>query len=322
MDYELCADTRRLSRREWLEMRRNGIGGSDAAAILGLNAYSSPTTVYYDKAGRLPEADDTEAMRQGRDLEAYVARRFEESTGKKVRRRNAMLRSKKWPFMLADLDRVVIGENAGLECKTTSVLNKSDFEAGEIPPPYYVQCCHYMAVCGFPRMYLAVLVLNRGFYWFTIERDDAEISALAETERAFWENNVLAGVPSAVDGSDATRRALDAIYPRRNDGGDTVNLLHREAAVKRLFEIQAKIKGLERDEAAVKNQLIADLGGAAHGLCGAYGIEYAARQRVSIDRHKLEQDFPDAYAACAAVTESRTFRLTTTKHKEGEHHDE
>ena len=79
-----------LSREEWLKMRKEGLGGSDAGAVCGLNPYASPMSVYQDKTSPAISDQDNEPMRQGRDLEDYVARRFTEATGLKVRRSNAM----------------------------------------------------------------------------------------------------------------------------------------------------------------------------------------------------------------------------------------
>ena len=91
-----------ITREEWLEYRRSGIGGSDASTIVGLNPFSSPYYLFCDKMGALPEKEDTEAMRQGRDLEQYVAERWMERTGKRVKRNNTMWRSTIWPWMLAE----------------------------------------------------------------------------------------------------------------------------------------------------------------------------------------------------------------------------
>ena len=104
-----------MPRQEWLVLRRTGIGGSDAAAVVGLSAWATPYTVYMDKLGLLPEKEDTESMRQGRDLEEYVAKRFQEQTGKKVRRCNYMILNPRYPFALADIDFRIVSENAGLE---------------------------------------------------------------------------------------------------------------------------------------------------------------------------------------------------------------
>ena len=178
--------TRSMSRQAWLAERRKTIGGSDAAGIVGLSRYATPYTVWADKTGRLPEQEDNEAMRQGRELEEYVAKRWEEATGKRVRRSNALLYNPSYPFAHADIDRTVLGEDAGLECKTTSALNLRQFRNVEFPEQYYVQCVHYLAVTGCQRWYLAVLVFGRGFFTFTLERDQAEIDALMAAEERFW----------------------------------------------------------------------------------------------------------------------------------------
>ncbi len=109
--------TLNMTHEEWLQRRKTGIGGSDAGAICGLNPYVSPMGVYLDKISTETTDLDNEAMRQGRDLEEYVARRFMEATGLKVRRSNMMYRNSRYPFMLADVDRFIVGEDAGLECK-------------------------------------------------------------------------------------------------------------------------------------------------------------------------------------------------------------
>ena len=74
-----------MKREDWLKLRKNGIGGSDAGAVCGLNPYTSPMAVYRDKTTDVLDLSDNEAMRQGRDLEEYVAQRFTEETGMKVR---------------------------------------------------------------------------------------------------------------------------------------------------------------------------------------------------------------------------------------------
>lgn len=174
-----------LSHEDWLGYRRKGLGGSDASTVCGLNPYSSKLTLWADKTGRLPEKEDNEAMRTGRDLEQYVASRFEEATGKRVHRKNAMFAHDKYDFITANVDREVVGENAGLECKTTSAYARSDFENGEVPLNYLCQCRHYMNVMGYDKMYLAVLVMGRAFYWFEIPYDKAEGDALLKMEIDF-----------------------------------------------------------------------------------------------------------------------------------------
>ena len=119
--------TKNMDRNEWLKIRKTGLGGSDAGAVCGLNPHVSPMAVYRDKVSDETDMGDNEAMRQGRDLEEYVAQRFTEETGLKVRRSNKMYRSTEYPWMIADVDRMVAGGGAGLECKTVSVYKKDQW---------------------------------------------------------------------------------------------------------------------------------------------------------------------------------------------------
>lgn len=119
--------------------------------------------VFILKTGQVVKDFDNEVMRQGRDLEDYVAGRFMEATGKKVRRNNFMMASKEFPFLLADIDREVVGENAILECKTTSPYAKDKWADGAIPINYELQCHHYMMVTGAEKCYIACLIFSTDF---------------------------------------------------------------------------------------------------------------------------------------------------------------
>lgn len=118
--------TKNMDREEWLRIRKTGLGGSDAGAVCGLNPYVSPMAVYRDKVSDETELEDNEAMRQGRDLEEYVAQRFMEETGLKVRRSNKMYRSVEYPWMIADVDRMVAGGGAGWSARRSAPTIKTD----------------------------------------------------------------------------------------------------------------------------------------------------------------------------------------------------
>ena len=157
-----------MSREEWLKERKKSLGGSDMGAVLGLNKYRSPYTVWAEKTGRIGEEPENEAMRIGRDLEPYVASRFEEVSRKGVRRMNYLLRREDCPHLHANIDRQILGESSGLECKTASALNLKRYKGGDFPESYYAQCVTYLAVTGWARWYLAALVLGKGFYCYQI----------------------------------------------------------------------------------------------------------------------------------------------------------
>ena len=302
-----------ITHEQWLEYRRTGIGGSDAATVVGLNPYSSLYTLYNDKLGLLPPKDETEAMRQGHDLEQYVADRWMEATGKTCRRNNYMWRSTAWPYMLADIDREVVGENAGLECKTTSVYNKADLEHGEVPLNYYVQCQHYMAVMGFDRMYLAVLVLNRGFYHFVIERNPEEMTALIDAEKAFWEEYVEPQTPPPLDGSDSTMDTLAKLHPDAHPDG--VCPLSRSAAadLAAIEELTVQRKDLDAAIRAAKARVMAELGDLPAGVCDGWQVSWKPQTRTTTDTVRLRREHPEIFSQYAKTTTSRVFRLKHTK---------
>lgn len=279
-----------MSHDEWLMHRQKSIGGSDASAIIGLNRWSSPYSVWADKLGKLPAKEDNEAMRQGRDLEFYVAQRFTEATGKKVRRENNILINPQYPFAHANVDRMVVGEDAGLECKTTSALNMKNFKNGAFPDTYYVQCVHYMMVTGCTKWYLAVLVLNKEFMVFEIERDEDEINALAESEEAFWKC-VQDNTPPMADGADSTTNTLSILYPESND--ETVNLFAYEKDLQQYMALTAQIKELEKMKDEAANRVKAFLGEAGKGETDNYRVTWTSSTRSTFDSKRFAQEHQD-----------------------------
>lgn len=301
-----------MSREEWLELRRHGIGGSDAAAIVGLSKWASPYTVWADKTGRLPDKPDTEAMRQGRDLEEYVAQRFSEATGKRVKRCNAILYNPAYPHSHADVDRMIVGENAGLECKTTSTLDVKQFLGVEFPEKYYAQCVHYMAITGADRWYLAVLVLGKEFHVYTLERDEAEIRALMDAETAFWEQYVETDTPPAADGAESTTDAIRTIY---SDSSQSICILFgRETLLEEYMALKSQSKALDARIAEIQNTIMEDMQDAERGECGAYTVIWKAQERETFQRKEFEKAHPEInLAEYCRVSKSRPFKVTENK---------
>ena len=282
--------TKGMARREWLERRRHSIGGSDAAAIVGLNRWSTPYMVWADKTGKLLEKPDNEAMRQGRDLEQYVAERFMEATGKRVRQEHAILYNPLYPFAHADIDRWVIGENAGLECKTTSVLNLRQFKNGDYPAHYYVQCIHYMAVTGAERWYVGVLIFQQGFYVFEIERDETEIQTLMEQEAAFW-NLVKADTPPPVDGAPMTTETLTGLYSEGKK--DICELFGRGALLREYQKLKGERKVLERRMEEIKQTVMEEMQECETGVCGPFTVYWNTQKRRSFDSKRFLTEHPE-----------------------------
>ncbi|MGI6361476.1 MAG: YqaJ viral recombinase family protein [Bacillota bacterium] len=302
-----------MTHDEWLAARKKGLGGSDAAAILGLNPYETPYSVWADKLDLLPEKEDNESMRQGRDLEDYVAKRFCEETGKKVRRNNKIIHSKDYPWALANVDRMIVGENAGLECKTTATLNLKQFAKGEYPATYYCQCVHYMAVTGADKWYLAVLVLGKQFHVFEIERDEKEIESLMSEEGSFWKDYVETETPPGVDGLDPTGEALEFIY-RESDEEGAIDLFGRGELLSDYFDLAAEIKDKKQQQELIKQTLQQELGALEVGITDGYKVTWKPQTRNSLDKGLLLEKYPDLdISDCLKTSTSRVMRIREVK---------
>jgi putative phage-type endonuclease len=300
--------TKDMPHEEWLEHRRKRIGGSDASAIIGMNKYSSAYTVWADKLGKIPPKEDNETMRLGRDLEDYVAKRFTEATGKKVRRENNILINPDIPFAHANVDRMIVGEDAGFEAKTTSVLNLSKFKNGEYPENYYVQCVHYLMVTGCKRWYLGVLVLGVGFKRYVIERDEGEIEALRKSEEDFWEYVKSGNAPMA-DGSDSTSETLRSIYPESN--GDTVSLMAFEGDLRQYMTLKSLEDDVKKQKEEVANRIKDFMKEASKGETNTFKVSWVSSIRSTFDHKRFAEDNPgvnltDYYKS----TPTRTFKVT------------
>ena len=300
-----------MSREDWLRLRRKGIGGSDAAGIAGLSKWSTPYTIWLDKTHRAVEKEETEPLRQGRDLEGYVAERFAEATGKKIRKKNAVLRSTVYPWAQANVDRLIVGENAGLECKTTAALDLRKFHDVEFPEQYYAQCLHYLAVTGADRWYLAVLVLGREFHTYVLERDEEEISALMRIEEKFWELVTEDRAP-APNGSDADTEAITAIY--RESREDTVELFGREEMLNERAELIRQQKELDARIAEIENTIKQDMQDAERGEIGRFRVSWKTQTRKTFQAKEFARAHPEvALDPFYRESVSRPFKITETK---------
>lgn len=317
-----------MTREDWLKERRNSIGGSDVGALLGLNRYRSPYTVWAEKSGLLPEQPDNEAMRQGRDLEDYVAKRFAERSGKQVTRYNYLLRNPDCPHLHANIDRRILGEKSGLECKTASALNMKVYAGGQFPESYYAQCVSYLAVTGWERWYLAALVLNKAFFVYqltTVEDDKtpewcdgsvyvpkSEIEALKSLASDFWERYVETRTPPPVDGSDSTTESIKGFLGK--DNGSEVELFGREGSLAAYFQLMDTKKGIEQQMEEIKQMLMLDMGGASKGRCGAYKISWSGQERRTLDAGKVKKLYPGIdLDSCYKTTYVRPFKITEEK---------
>ena len=296
-----------LSKEDWLQYRKRGIGGSDAGAVCGLNPYRTAMQVYLDKTSGSVAETDNEAMRQGREFEDYVARRFMEATGKKVRRANFMYYDEHHPFMLADVDRLVVGENAGLECKTVSPYMAEKWEDGNIPLSYQVQCHHYMSVCNADAWYIAALIYGREFKFQKIERDEGVIADLVRIEKEFWENHVLRKELPPPDGSKLADKVIADCFPE--SGGDPVPLTGFDEKLGRRQELSESIERLDMEKRQIEQELKLYLGEAEIAENEHYRVSWKPVCSSRLDTEKLRAECPEVYARYQKTIQSRRFTV-------------
>ncbi len=311
----MAKSTLEMSRQEWLLSRKKGIGGSDASAILGFNPWKSAFELYIDKTSDQLQEIDNEAIHWGNVLEDIVADEFTRRTGKKVRRRNQTFIHPKYDFMIANIDRDVVGEKALLECKTTNAYNSDAWEGDNIPPMYICQLQHYMAVLDYDKAYIAVLIGGQKFVWKELQRDDEFIELMIEREKDFWENHVLAGVPPEIDGSKSATELLNKMYPE--DDGSTIMLKSDEAEmlIEAIESIKSEVKEKQVLQKEYENKLKLMIGEAETGVTPKFEVRYKTYERQSIDTRLLKKELPNI---AEKYTKQSIYRRLTIKQVEQE----
>lgn len=284
---------KRDSREEWLELRKKYIGGSDAASVCGLNEYQSPYALWCEKAGITPSFEGNLRTRIGTELEPIIAKLFEDETGKKVQNCNFSLVNDQYPWAMADVDRMVVGEDALLEIKSTSALNLKHYKSGDYPARFYVQVMHYLAVTGKQKAYLAVLIGNSDFKIFEIQRDEDEISALMDAEKKFYEY-MTTNMPPPIDGSESTREAIQAVQGEApEEEPEPIDLTEQRHMLDTLMELESAIAQMEEQKESIRNQLIQIIGPAWRGDCEGYSVSYKPQTRKTFDWKKLQKSYPN-----------------------------
>lgn len=302
-----AVSTKEMGRAEWLQLRKSGIGGSDASAILGFNKWKSAFQLYIEKTSDFVEEIDNEFVYWGNVLEDLVAQEFSKRTEKKVQRVNRMLRHSDYPFMTANLDRRVVGEKAILECKTTSTYNKDAWEGDDIPAAYICQLQHYLAVTGFEKAYIAVLIGGNNFVWKEVERDDEFIDLMIEREKDFWENHVLANVPPPIDGTPSAAEFISKMFPQ-DDGSAIMLDSQMNTIIEALNAIKDEEKRLKETKLLYENQIKRALETAAEGHTHSYRVSYKTVVSNRVDTKRLKEEQPEIYERY--VKESASRRLT------------
>lgn len=309
--FEIIADTRELTHDEWLELRRTGLGGSDAGAVMNMNPYSSAFMIALDKQGKAPPKAETAAMKHGRRMEPVIRREFpsifSEETGITPETFSSpwMYRSKIYPWMIANIDGVVRMPEGGfttadnihlegiglLECKATS--SEKGWEDDSVPDMYYCQVTHYMTVLGMQWAIVAVLILNRVEY--RIVPLNIEFQAkLIEAEQNFWTDFIEKGELPAPTGTEGEDEYLETLFPFQSE---IVKPLppDMEALGERYLELTAQEAEIASEKEKIKAQYKLAIGEAKVGIVGGIEATWSRFARKQFDKERFDRDYPHIY---------------------------
>jgi putative phage-type endonuclease len=303
----IAIPTKNLTHDQWLNLRYDGLGGSDVAAAMGLSKFKTPTELYLEKVERHDSFEGNAATEWGVRLEDVVARAYAEKTGERIRNRHAILKNPDMPWLFANVDRLVVGKKKGLEVKTASLYTLNEWgEDGsdEVPDYYKTQAYDYMLVTGLRVWDFAVLIGGSDFRTYTVEFDQRIADRIIEETRAFWYDHVLTQTPPPPVNLDDVRR----IY--RKDAGSEIEADdYVSFDYGRLLDIKAQIKDLTAQENAIKTALGAFMGDHAVLTLGDKKLATFKNQpTVRVDPKLLKSEFPDVYEAVAKTTDSRVLR--------------
>lgn len=319
-------DTTKFSREEWLKLRTTGIGGSDAGAIMGLNKYATPLSVYLAKK-ELSSFSGNSATEWGNILEDPVRQKAKEELGIEIETVPGMFTSKDNAFMNANFDGLVYIEGekeiagvkasglGGHEIKTSRTGD--GFTSDEIPDSYYCQVQHYMAVTGIKFFVLTVFIFDKyeGRH-YVIPRNDEFIANLIKAESEFWETNVLANNPPAPTGNENEADLLKSL-PMAEEielPKECATLLEEKA------EIDSRIKELQGESEAIKERILMAMANLSSGsetatrttaTCGSWKITFNTQVSKRVDTAALKK--AGIYDNYVKDSVSKVMRITKAK---------
>ncbi len=302
-----------MDKLEWLKERQCGIGGSDVGAILGVNRYKTPFEVYIEKTEPIEEVKDQfESAYWGDQLEEIVAKEFEKRTSKKVRRDRKHYKHKDYPFMVANIDRRVVGENAILECKTANQYLTNEWQEDEVPASYLLQVQHYLFVTGAEVGYIAVLIGGQKFIWKEVQRDEELIQMIIEAEKTFWKM-VEDKTPPALDGSSAAEKYLKEKYKEAETDKSVELGFEYKEKIKSYLEMKEQLKNFEVQVKELENQIKAEIGKAEYAYAPGYSLSWKNILSNRVDSKKLKSEFPQVYEKVVKESISRKFNIKEDK---------
>lgn len=314
----VVADTTDMTRTDWLAHRRAGIGGSDAAAIVGMSRWTSPFELYLDKVGALDDTDAaSEAAEWGTLLEPIIRDRAATRLDVTIDASKLLLAHETRPWQLANIDGDIPDWDAIYEGKTASAWLASEWVDDQVPDAYVLQGQHYLAVTGRARVVFAVLIGGQRLEIRVVERDAELIDHLISLETEFWQR-VEDRTPPQPDGSKACTDLLAHLYDVTPDLVRTVEgaeLVEVEELLTARAAAAAEAKAAEVAKTEAENRLKA-MCADAEVLATPAGtplFTWKEQSRRGLDTTALKAAHPAIAAEFETVTSFRKIHIPKRK---------
>lgn len=286
---------------EWLEARKKGIGGSDVGKICGLSNYGSPLSVWVDKTGYIKkEKVDNRFTKWGKILEPVIANEFANEKvlpdNLKLFNSDALFQSREYPFMLANIDRLILDENNNivsfLECKTASEYRRDEFDEA-IPDEYMLQIQHYMSVLDVEYCYIAYLIGGSDFGYQKIARDDGIINDVINIESEFWK---LVETNSMPEASWNDGNALQEMFGKTKAESLIISPddIEKLEVINSYNEKKTELSALEKEVETLKNQVCQIIG--EYEECNAGRFEIKWKPVNQFDEEVVKEKYKEDYA--------------------------
>lgn len=306
------AEVTESPRLRWLRDRQQGIGGSDAAATVGLSPWVTPYDLYLDKTEPIADTEPSEPMLWGTLLEPVIRQRYCDVTGRTVVVPSGMFRHPEYDWCLATLDGHTVDGERIFEAKTgRDSEGWGDAGSDEVPDHYALQVQHYMAVTGIGVTDVAVLFGGSDFRIYTVDADSHVQSMLLDAEAEFWERVQRRDPPDPVTAGDVRRR-----WRRASIAGMVDAEPDDVAAWEELLFLRGTIADLETEketlETKLKSRIRDSEGIQADGKPLATWKNAKGAKRFDVSRFKTEH--PDLFDLYLTESEgSRRFLLKQPK---------
>lgn len=248
------------SHEEWLEMRRLGIGSSDAPAVCNASKWGTPASVWANKVWHV-EVEETQEMKIGKLMEPLIAGLYERETGRTLTT-CPMLQSKDRPWQLANLDRVTEdGDQRPVELKNSNSPNWGTTGSDAVPVGYFIQVHHQADVYPSEKVDIAALLHGSDFRTYEIEIVPAIVLRIRQIEADFWGLVESKEQPPFDFTHPTATELIQLLHPPVEGMGAEFPCGHQAVMMVEQFEECGKaIKDLQDQRATLKAQIIAAMG--------------------------------------------------------------